>query len=61
MIDFFEFLNTCSPLRATGYMAFILMFFFMGYSFIDGIVKRIINRDCEDEQEVEDSYQQLND
>lgn len=62
MIDFFEFLNTCSPLRATGYMAFILMFFFMTYSFIDGVIKALSNKDCEDdEDEDEGSHQQLND
>jgi len=61
MIEFFEFLNTCSPLRATGYMLFLLMFAFITYMFIDGIVKRIMGKDCECEEEVEDTTQQLND
>lgn len=65
MIDFFEFLNTCSPLRAVAYMAFILLFVFMTYSFVDGIINRLFNRDCDcedvEEEEVEDTRQQLND
>lgn len=69
MIDFFEFLNTCSPLRATSYMGFLLIFAFITYTFIDGIVKRIVGKNCECEEEVEeeleeeveDTRQQLND
>lgn len=65
MIEFFEFLNTCSPLRATGYMLFLLMFAFITYTFIDGIVKRVVAKSCdckeELEEEVEETRQELND
>ena len=44
IIEFFEFLNGVSPLRATAYMAFILVGLFISYAFIESLVRAIFGR-----------------
>jgi hypothetical protein len=44
MIEFFEFLNGCSPLRATAYMAFILIFLYIIGLIIETIFDTLFNR-----------------
>ena len=41
MIDFFEFLNTCSPLRTIVYLIFIITFAFIGFAGVADIIKRL--------------------
>lgn len=43
MIEFFEFLNTCSGIRTIIYMIFILVFVFITFAGIADIIKRITN------------------
>lgn len=71
MIEFFEFLNSCTPLRATSYMGFILIAMFLSYAFIETLVSTIFGKKCdcdETSEEAEDYYdgadsekEQLND
>lgn len=44
MMEFFEFLNTCSPLRASSYLFFIFVIVFTILSFITNIIKHITNK-----------------
>lgn len=60
MIEFFEFLNTCSPLRSVTYLVFILIMAFLTYSFIESIIRALFVKDSEVDDESE-STQQLND
>lgn len=42
MIEFFEFLNTCSPLRTITYLIFIVAISFVIFAGISDIIKRIM-------------------
>jgi hypothetical protein len=53
MIELFEFLNGCSPLRATSYMAFILIGGFITFAFFESIVLALFGR-TKKEEETED-------
>jgi hypothetical protein len=44
MIEFFEFLNTCSPLRASAYLFFMFLIVFMVLSFITNTIKSFIKK-----------------
>ncbi len=61
MIDFFEFLNGCSPLRATSYMGFILIFTFITYAFVEGIIFKLVNGSNSKKESETKGPQQLND
>ena len=50
MLEFFQFLNTCSPLRAVTYMVFIFIVLFITYAFIESIIVNIIKRDKVDDR-----------
>ncbi len=41
MIEFFEFLNTCSSLRTITYLIFITLVLFIGFAGIGDIIKRL--------------------
>lgn len=41
MIEFFEFLNTCSPVRTVFYLVFILLITFMVFAGVADIIKRL--------------------
>jgi len=49
MIEFFQFLNNCSPARALSYMIFILIIIFLSYAFIESLLKIIFGIDEENE------------
>jgi hypothetical protein len=42
MIEFFEFMNTCSPLRAILYLIFIVVTTFILFVGIGDIIKNIV-------------------
>lgn len=44
MIEFFEFLNTCSPLRASLYLFFIFLIVFMILSFVTNTIKSLVKK-----------------
>lgn len=41
MIEFFEFLNTCSPYRVVTYLIFIIVITFVIFAGISDIIRRI--------------------
>ena len=41
MIEFFEFLNTCSAIRTITYLSFIIISLFIGFTGISDIIKRL--------------------
>ena len=41
MIEFFEFLNTCSAIRTITYLLFIIISLFIGFAGIADIIKRL--------------------
>lgn len=41
MIEFFEFLNTCSAIRTITYLLFIIISLFIGFAGISDIIKRL--------------------
>ncbi len=65
MVQFFEFLNTCSTFRAISYMVFILLSLLLSYTFIINLIDKLFKRfsDRSDESSIEniDDRQQLND
>jgi len=50
MIEFFEFLNTCSPLRASVYLFFTFIIVFTILSFVSNVIKAFIKKN-EDKNE----------
>lgn len=44
IIDFFTFLNGCSPSRTLTYLIFMLIFLFMSLHYIQEIIGTILNR-----------------
>jgi len=42
MIEFFEFLNGCSPQRTFAYLVFILLFTFILFSGVAEMIRRIM-------------------
>jgi len=42
MIEFFEFMNTCSPLRTIAYLIFIVVAAFIVFAGVADIIKKII-------------------
>lgn len=44
IIDFFTFLNGCSPSRTLTYLVFVLIFLFVSLNYIQEIIKIILNR-----------------
>ena len=42
MIEFFEFLNTCSAIRTIVYLGFITILLFVAFAGIADIIKRFI-------------------
>lgn len=55
MIEFFEFLNGCSPLRSVAYLGFLLGFAFLTYGFIESLVTRIVGG-CDCDNDDDDEY-----
>lgn len=41
MIEFFEFLNTCSPYRVVTYLIFIILITFVIFAGISDIIRRL--------------------
>jgi hypothetical protein len=48
MIEFFEFLNTCSPLRASVYLFFTFLIVFTILSFVTNTIKAFIKKNESD-------------
>ena len=42
MIEFFEFLNGCSPQRTFAYLVFILILAFIAFSGLAEVIRRIV-------------------
>jgi hypothetical protein len=64
MIEFFQFLNTCSAARAVTYLLFILILVFAMLTFISTIVDKFTKQNGDENPNSdtsEGSKQQLND
>ena len=48
MIEFFQFMNSCSPFRTVTYLVFILILLYMAISTIGGLTEMILYRDSTD-------------
>ena len=44
IIDFFTFLNGCSPSRTLTYLVFVLIFLFVSLHYVQEIIKIILDR-----------------
>jgi hypothetical protein len=54
MIEFFEFMNTCSPLRTITYLLFIIGITFILFNSLVTVIDIIINKDRLEEKIEED-------